>query len=130
MRSGRRCSQHLRLYGGVASATPSAPPVRSWAQATLALDGRASRRDATRLYLAHTVEMSAFCAPVMWRWFNPETGQLQAGQGDAENRGQKTFERPAGWGDALLVPRGPKAKGAVPGKAQVRLMAIRGVHQR
>jgi hypothetical protein len=61
-----------------------------------------------------TVEMSAFTGPVTWRWFNPETGQSQAGQGEAGNRGQKTFERPPGWGDALLVLRGPKSKGTTP----------------
>jgi len=53
------------------------------------------------------VEMSAFSTPMAWRWFNPETGQSQAGQGDAENRGQRSFERPADWGDALLVLRRP-----------------------
>ena len=54
---------------------------------------------------AITIEMSAFPAPMRWRWFNPKTGESQRGEGSASNTGEKTFERPAGWEDALLVLR-------------------------
>ncbi len=55
---------------------------------------------------AITLEMSAFSTPMSWRWFNPLTGQYKPGEDTAENRGQKTLERPIGWEDALLELRG------------------------
>jgi hypothetical protein len=44
-------------------------------------------------------------APVQWRWFNPATGDAVEGQAATERIGQKTFERPARWEDAVLVLR-------------------------
>lgn len=52
---------------------------------------------------AISLEMSAFPPPLQWRWFNPATGQSQAGPGPTDRAGMQTFERPAGWSDALLV---------------------------
>ena len=54
---------------------------------------------------AITIEMSKFSGAMWWRWVNPKTGDTQRGQGTASNTGSKTFERPAGWEDALLVLR-------------------------
>ena len=54
---------------------------------------------------AITIEMSSFPPAISWRWFNPATGDALAGQGSTDRAGQKTFERPAGWEDALLALR-------------------------
>ena len=59
---------------------------------------------------AITIETSSFPAAVRWRWFNPKTGDTQEGQGSASNTGSKSFGRPAGWEDALLVLRPAPAK--------------------
>jgi hypothetical protein len=59
---------------------------------------------------AITIEMSSFPAALRWRWFNPRTGDTQEGQGSASNTRSKTFERPAGWEDAVLVLQQASAK--------------------
>ncbi|HEY5911349.1 MAG TPA: DUF4038 domain-containing protein [Verrucomicrobiae bacterium] len=52
---------------------------------------------------AITIEMSSFPAPMRWRWFNPATGEAQGSQDSTDRPGQKTFQRPSDWEDALLV---------------------------
>jgi len=54
---------------------------------------------------AITIEMSGFPTPMRCDWHNPKTGESQRGEGTFSNAGEKTFERPAGWEDALLVLR-------------------------
>ena len=57
------------------------------------------------LLAAINLNMSAFPAPMAWRWFNPQTGEYRAGDGTARNGGEMTFDRPTGWEDAVLVLR-------------------------
>ena len=52
-----------------------------------------------------TVKMSVFPTPMRCGWYNPKTGESQRGERSVSNAGEKTFERPAGWEDALLVLR-------------------------
>jgi hypothetical protein len=59
---------------------------------------------------AITLGMSSFPSGLRWRWFNPATGEALAGQGSTDRAGQKTFERPPGWQDALLVLRQTRGK--------------------
>jgi len=54
---------------------------------------------------AITIQMSSFPPGLRSHWFNPATGDNQAGQGSTDRAGQMTFERPAGWEDGLLVLR-------------------------
>lgn len=52
---------------------------------------------------AIAIEMSSFPPSMQFRWFNPATGEAQAGQAPIERAARQAFERPAGWEDALLV---------------------------
>ncbi len=56
------------------------------------------------------LKMSGFPTPMRCGWFNPRTGASQRGERSVSNAGEKTFERPAGWEDALLVLRQAIAK--------------------
>jgi hypothetical protein len=48
-------------------------------------------------------KFASFPPAMRWRWFNPATGESQAGRGSTDRAGRQTFERPAGREDALLV---------------------------
>jgi hypothetical protein len=54
---------------------------------------------------AIAIEMSSFPAPMWCGWYNPKTGASQRDERSVSNTGETTFERPAGWEDALLVLR-------------------------
>ncbi len=70
---------------------------------------------------AITLEMTGFQAAMRWRWFNPKTGEAVDGEGPVRPVENKTFTRPAGWEDALLVlrnvtdPPPPDPTGGQPG---------------
>ncbi len=57
---------------------------------------------------AVTLQMTGFPAAMRSRWFNPKTGEAVDGEGPVPPVGNKTFARPAGWEDALLVLRQAK----------------------
>jgi Protein of unknown function (DUF4038)/Putative collagen-binding domain of a collagenase len=65
---------------------------------------------------AITIDLSGFPAAIWWRWFNPRSGDAQEGRGSVSHAGQKMFERPAGWEDAVLVLR--QAPGQVRGRTR------------
>jgi hypothetical protein len=56
--------------------------------------------DAVRL------DLSGFASPITTRWFNPRTGQAQAGPKPDRAAEPVSLSRPGGWEDALLVVRG------------------------
>jgi hypothetical protein len=51
------------------------------------------------------LDLSGFAAPPTTRWFNPKTGETQAGPKLGKPAEPVTLSRPAGWEDALLVLR-------------------------
>jgi hypothetical protein len=52
-----------------------------------------------------TIDMSGFPNAMRCGWYNPKSGGSRRGESSINNTGQKTFERPAGWEDALLMLR-------------------------
>jgi hypothetical protein len=50
-----------------------------------------------------TIDMTAFPAAMMARWFNPLTHEYRHWPQPIDNAGPITFTRPSGWQDAALV---------------------------
>jgi hypothetical protein len=50
-----------------------------------------------------TIDMEAFPTEMQAKWFNPTTGKFEAASGTIPATGPRTFNRPVGWEDALLL---------------------------
>ena len=59
---------------------------------------------------AIAIKMAGFPTPMRCGWYNPKTGESQRGKRSVSNAGEKAFERPTGWEDAVLVLRQATAK--------------------